>query len=790
MRNSRCLFRFSARQRRYSLSIRASWYILAQVAVFGLWFSGAVESFAANTGGVGGVFLDVPADGISYTSDVSGVNTVDVGGGAAGETTVNNKTIGIELTRTGVHGISGTVDVEFDKIIEWDTDNNSSTPLVDVVSLDGTNPYLFNGDPGEYIIVQSYDDNNTPGTFSIGTNPEIYNGTELAEKLKSNTSDPGVGITGSLTVNNNNGPSPLHLGAPFNTMNAEGIVVSSNGGNGGKGGYFTIGFWSWGFRGADGGDAGSVVVNSNSKIIVNGNDEEKHGVTAKSQGGNGGDGGGPWGLAGSTAGSGGSGGNGNEVWVILGKASDITTNGKKSYGVFAQSQGGDGGHGGDAASWGYTLGSQGGNGGDAGIVIVDNDGKINTKGLNSHGIYARSVGAGAGSGSSVGGLYAVGGSGGWTSNGNTVEVTNRGTIITEQADSFGILAQSIGGGGGDGGGAGGWFTVGGNGNSGGGSNEVTVTDSGTVQTKDDRSTAIFAQSIGGGGGNGGDAVSFSSKVSVALGGKGSLGGDGDNVTVISYGSDIDTGSVIKDKNGKDIVIGDESCGILAQSVGGGGGNGGLAISGAISAAEPISVAVALGGNGGVGGDAGDMVSVTTTSTTDINTLGSNSQGISAQSIGGGGGNGGAAFSASGGGVLNLSVSLGGEGSAGGNGKSVHIGNAATITTLGDLSAGIQAQSIGGGGGNGGMSGTLAIGGGSVGVSLGGKGGKGGVGGEVDVKNSGKITTGGKSAVGIFAQSVGGGGGNGGSAISGSAGVLAVSTAIGGNGGKEIKDWTY
>ncbi len=56
----------------------------------------------------------------------------------------------------------------------------------------------------------------------------------------------------------------------------------------------------------------------------------------------------------------------------------------------------------------------------------------------------------------------------------------------------------------------------------------------------DRSTAIFAQSIGGGGGNGGGAVSVASAVSVAVGDNGGLGGNCNEVYVIADGNDVDT----------------------------------------------------------------------------------------------------------------------------------------------------------------------------------------------------------------------------------------------------------
>lgn len=610
-----------------------------------------------------------------------------------------------------------------------------------------------------------------PTDYTVGVTN--YTDVELLNFLTATQGESGGSVTGSLTVNNNvdrNGPNPS-AGAPFATIDAYGILVNSTGGMGSTGGCTTYLIYTECRNGWRGGDAGSVVVNSNSSITVNwvnGLVTEQHGIAAVSQGGNGGNGGGAFGLFASDAGRGGDGGNSNNVYVMLGIHSNITTNATRSHGVYAASRGGDGGSGG-APSGLVALGSKGGNGGDAGDVLVDNDGLVLTMGAGSHGIYGLSVGAGAGSGSGSGGLVAIGGNGGGESNGAKVTINNSGSVATQNTGAFGILAQSIGGGGGDGGDSGGLFTVGGKGGSGGNSDKVMVFDSGSVTTSGDGSTAIIAQSIGGGGGNGGDATSISPTVSVAIGGDGSLGGHGHDVVVTTEGSDIDTS-------------GNTAHGIVAQSIGGGGGNGGRAISGALPSGSPVNVSVALGGDAGGGNDAGDTVTVTTSDTTDIDTTGTSSAGIIAQSIGGGGGNGGSAYSATGGGSINVALAIGGKGGTGGSGKTVSVNNAATISTGSDLSTGILAQSVGGGGGNGGFAGTLAIGGGAASIGLGGSGAVGGSSGLVTVTNSNTIDTAGANATGILAQSIGGGGGNGGSAISGSAGGLALSAAVGGSGG--------
>lgn len=720
---------------------------------------------APNTGCAGSPTAncdDVGADGIRYTS---GVSTVNVRDGVAGTAEVIAGTAGIALSRGGVSGAVAP-SVAF-QTVQWDTDGNAATATVAVLSLDGSTPHKV-GD--QYVVVKTVKSNGDPETFGIGTS--TYTGPQLAQYLAAGSPGAGGGaaIAGSLTVNNNAGPADA--GAPFRTTDAPGIAVSSTGGDGGSGGcYSVLLLYSWCSAASGGGDAGSVAVNSNAAITVRGTAPGQHAISAISQGGVGGDGGSFVGAV-SEAGAGGNGGSASLVSVVLGPQSFLTTNGDKSHGVYAQSRGGNGGHGGDPAGIG-ELGAAGGNGGSAGGVLVVNQGGIRTTGWNSHGIYARSVGAGAGSGSSADGIYAEGGDGGGESRGSAVTVNNSGSIVTEQSDSYGLLAQSIGGGGGDGGGAGGWFTVGGRGGSGGGSGVVQVFTSGKVQTGSalggDRSTAIFAQSIGGGGGNGGDAVSASPVVSVAVGGSAGPGGAGNNVTVIADGSDIDTS-------------GNSAHGIHAQSIGGGGGNGGVAVSGKLPGATPFNVSIALGGSGGDGGSAGELVRVETTAGTTIDTLGNSAYGILAQSIGGGGGNGSTALAGSGGPGLSVAVSIGGKGGVAGAGKEVSIDNAATITTQGDLSAGIFTQSIGGGGGNGGFAGSLAVGGASASVSLGGSGGSGGAGGKVGVVNAGTIDTRGQGAAGIFAQSIGGGGGNGGSALAGSIGLASVTTTVGGRGG--------
>jgi hypothetical protein len=100
---------------------------------------------------------------------------------------------------------------------------------------------------------------------------------------------------------------------------------------------------------------------------------------------------------------------------------------------------------------------------------------------------------------------------------------------------------------------------------------------------------------------------------------------------------------------------------------------------------------------------------------------------------------------------------------------VEVNNTSAILTLGEKSIGILAQSIGGGGNSGlSVAGSLSVSPtAGLSVSIGGNGGGGGDAGHVTVNSSGIIMTQGNEAVGIQAQSIGGGGGNGGLSLAGS-----------------------
>jgi uncharacterized protein YhjY with autotransporter beta-barrel domain len=548
--------------------------------------------------------------------------------------------------------------------------------------------------------------------------------------------------------------------------NAYGILAQSVGGGGGSGGGGGA-IAGYGGSSGHGGLGGMVTVTNYGQIWTYG--ESAKGIYAQSVGGGGGDGGSGAGIAG----FGGEGGNTSPGGpVAVANFGSITTTGALADAIFAQSVGGGGGSAGTGKGIG-GVGGTGNSGGSGSNVVVVNAGLLQTYGAGARGIFAQSVGGGGGDGASGSGLVGVGGNGSVTSPGGNVNVINSGTIVS-RAQS--IFAQSIGGGGGNGGASSGWFSFGGNGGGGGNGGTVTVNNSGNLATFDDTASAIFAQSVGGGGGSGGNSVAVGPFVSVAIGGNGAKGGNGGEVSVSSGTNTI-------------LTTGNNSYGIFAQSVGGGGGAGGFACSGSLG--KGFSAAVGLGGTGGDGGAASNVV---VNSQSAITTYGTNAHGLFAQSVGGGGGSGGFSIAVSGSDGLSLSLSIGGAGGKGGNGEAVTVTSSNLIQTYGARSYGILAQSVGGGGGDGGFSISAAgsLGGVAVPLSFGGANGVGGGGGTVYLNSQSDIITYTNDSHGILAQSVGGGGGSGGFSIAGSVssgGSLGLSFGASGGAGGAGSDVT-
>ncbi|WP_267356588.1 MULTISPECIES: autotransporter outer membrane beta-barrel domain-containing protein [unclassified Methylobacterium] len=660
--------------------------------------------------------------------------------------------------------------------------------------------------------------------------------------------------------------------------------------------------WAVGGSGGRGGQGGTAAIESTTTVTTLGLGAD--GLAALSIGGGGGVGGladakaiaaplvTPTGntlpsLAFSTAigGSGGDGGAGGTARVLNGGA--VTTYGDGATGLRALSVGGGGGIGGDAAAYALavappgqmavaattTLGGTGGGGGNGGSATVTNRGTVRTSGDSASGIEAMSIGGGGGSGGgatatantlslrqNIAVTRGVGGTGGGGGTGGEVTVTQAGSITTGGDAAIGVLALSVGGGGGNAGPASAIATsgvsfdetlnevvgklpiadtltvtdtvggAGGTGNSGG---LVGVTNAGAILTGGSNASGIQAQSIGGGGGNGGAVSSTATgtlKITRKLGGTGGTGSTGGSVTVIN------------DAAGTITTAGAGAHGILAQSIGGGGGTGGSLAAGTgvtpdavgeiwqqikqaigveayqtwaadkankddrkaldqflkdIKSSDTykgladtlknsdfakalksysssiatyldkqkktatklpdIQASLALGGTGASGGTGGD-VNVKNEGT--ITTFGASAHGILAQSISGGGGQGGVSF-AEATNQTTFTATVGGAGGAGNTGGFVGIINSGTVATQGDAAYGLTAQSIGGGGGTGvgGSVNSKAGKGLTLNLNVGGNGGTGANGGVVTVENRGTVTTVGIEAHALVAQSIGGGGGS-------------------------------
>lgn len=483
--------------------------------------------------------------------------------------------------------------------------------------------------------------------------------------------------------------------------------------------------------------------------------------------------------------------------VALRNAGSVSTRADMSAGVILQSAGGDGGALASAAA------GRGGHGGRGGDIDAVNAGKISTAGAYSFGLFAQSTGGNGGAGSN--GIFA-GNDGGNGGRGGDLRISNYGTVTTKGEGATAIIAQSVAGGratdafqlqaivpgasspGGGGAGGNGIFW-GGEGGAGGDGGTVQLVQAGTVKTEGNGAYGIVAQSIGGGGGRGGTANSTTAFVGFGLGSTGGGGGNGGDVliqTTNSFGDPatdpglLDAyawamslerptglGSLAPRPDPSITTSGNKASGIVAMSVGGGGGLGGSATP---TTGSPVgSLVVAIGGSGGNGGHGGK---VEVNNQSNISTSGVESAGIKVRSIGGGGGIAGSAsayaatIAPPGSKTVGITFSLGGSGGKGGSGGQAVARNYADITTNGSSSDGIDIMSVGGGGGDGGSASSLSevlsfLNGVTVAVAIGGSGGDGGDGGSVFAGNWGSIETFGNFSTGISAISIGGGGGKGG-----------------------------
>jgi hypothetical protein len=734
----------------------------------------------------GSVTVNNSANITTHGDDSQGIFAQSVGGGGGngGGTVSVGAFLAVAIGGTGgVGGNGGAVNV-----------GAAGTPHMSLIST--------SGERSAGIFAQSVGGGGGNGGFAVAASGGVFGGLTVA--LGGNGASGGSG--GVVTVTGTDGS--ITTRGSFSS----GIYAESLGGGGGSGGFSVAGGLTvngvqltiaLGGQGGAGGAGGNVTVQNFADITTGGVgliSEESHAIFASSVGGGGGSGGFSVGAAAGQYGAvglsfGGNGATGNSAgFVNVENTASLQTYGAQSHGILAQSIGGGGGSGGfgvaaevlfgsTGGGLGLSMGGNGGDGGNGGVVFVTNDGNINTHGQRSYGILAQSIGGGGGNGGFTGaislnttgitGTFAFGGKAGPGTEANDVIVHHTGVIQTFGDNSTGIFAQSVGGGGGDGGfslsangslkGNANVFSLGGQGGAGGKTGVVRVTDIfGSVTTVGQQSYGIQAQSIAGGGGNGGFSVGArftteaGSLFTSSIGGAGGSGQDA-NLVVVDNHATISTG-------GND-GLGIGSHGILAQSIGGGGGSGGFSGEIGVSVKAGGLISSGIGGDGDGGGDGNDVI---VTSSGAILTQAANSVGILAQSVGGGGGAGG--FSLGIGGSVEAgsqTSSAGGKGRAAGNGGIVEVDLLANITTKQDLSFGILAQSVGGGGGNGGFS--IGLGGSlkanSSVNSIGGEGGVAGDGGLVmvnvgsDANRGVNIHTFGEDAIGVLAQSIGGGGGN-------------------------------
>ncbi len=705
----------------------------------------------------------------------------------------------------GNAGAGGAVSItgDIDGSIYWDVTVGGGTGLFGLLG-------LSQGGNG----TTSTDNSDNGGNGGNGGTVTISNGESLVLDVLGTVGEISAVMAGkSAGGSGGTGPAEDHYGGSGGTAGAVslslnndgdltasgdyvyGILGQSIGGEGGDGGDGTA-LAGTGGGGGFGGNAGNVTVSVDiwaGSVSTNG--DYAPAIAAHSIGGGGGTGGDFVSVLGGQAGNGGNGGNAGNVLVSL-DAQGLTTSGDHSFGIVAQSIAGSGGTGGIDTSTLVGLGGDGAGGGSVGTVTINSSTPITTQGFNALGIIGQSIGGGGGAAGSASGLVSVGGNaqGSSTSDGGTAGISNTESVFTKGESSIAILAQSIGGGGGSGGDAKGIAGVGGQGAAGGDGGIIAIPNIGAITTYGDSSPGAVFQSIGGGGGNGGSSVTLSAIASIGIGGSASGGGDGgllciDNSAVCGANNSSGTfvpylsslASPDDDGDAHVTTIGDFAPGVVAQSVGGGGGNGGSDKN--YSALSFF--ALQMGGSAGAGGTGGTVRFVQNEFA--VNTSGAQSPGLIAQSIGGGGGTGGSAsyFDATIG--FNAAFIVGGSGGAGGSGGTLNLDLTEAYIATGlvtnstsqsapNNSVGILAQSIGGGGGSGGAvsasdfvvaapTGTGVPVAFNYQAAVGGNGANAGNGGSVTVSfdDESGLTTIGDAAHGIVAQSIGGGGGNGGDA---------------------------
>jgi hypothetical protein len=744
---------------------------------------------AAGSGITAAVDAGVNASGANPGGILQFISQGGAGGGGQG---AKAGTVG----KGGAGGDGGQIQVTVNGSV---SSTDASSPGLTVLSQGGSTLYGDDGTLGYYPSKSGNAGGSGPVSVAIGGVISTVATGALVEAFGGagvKGADDNAGLVSAAGSNGGDGgasssPVEASVTGTIQSSAGDGIDVLAQGGAGGQGG---LGQYSSGAGGGAGGGGGSA---PQSTLTISGSVSAatllyqgvvpSNGALVRSAGGQGGDGNTGNGGESGTGGNGGNGGNGNNATLTLQSGGSVTGGINV---LSAVSGGGDGGAGGDA-SGSTTTGGNGGVGGVGGNASVDvgqtatgvTGATTSVTGAPHQATVAVSAisygGAGGAGAVAAGGNYAGGGTGaiGGQAGSASVTIESNGVVITQGDDTPttsssvapAVLVRSNGGVGGAGGKGAAIGTNAGDAGQGGAGNTATAVIDGTVTTSGSFAHGVLAQSVGGMGGKGGDA----SGIFYSRGGAASNGGAGGQVYVSGSGGSITT-------------TGTGADGILAQSVGGGGGSGGNAVS---------TGNLAIGGNGGAGGDAQAVtvgLSGSDSSSAVLNdtiiTRGDSANAIVAQSIGDAGGNGGNAFAV---GTVLPTLAIGGDAKGGGSGSTVTVQNDGLVTTFGQQSGGIEAQSIGGGGGNGGAA--VAVNAGvqvSTSFALGGSAGSGQSGGAVTLTNNAQVSTYGADAYGIKAQSIGGGGGQGGSALATAVALsgdpefptTSVSVAIGGGAG--------
>ncbi len=471
------------------------------------------------------------------------------------------------------------------------------------------------------------------------------------------------GLLRSSLVKVNNQSDILTTG-----KNSAGMILQSIGGGGGLSSYAGGSIYLGSQDGEGVLSSGGMVVDNDAEIRTI--DDSSAGIAALTIGGGGGF------ISGSNnkvANLIRLGGSGNQIGISkisevrVSKNSVISTKGLNSPGVLAQSVGGGGGYTNQSAKV-ASLGQIGGFG-EGGDVSVINHGRISTSGRRSIGVVAQSIGAGGGTADESTERLWMGARGGARGSAGNVSVKNtKGVITTSGNHSIAVVAQSVGGGGGRLSTASGDVQLGASGGSGDGGEVTLANIDGIISTTGAFSPPYLMQSVGGGGGHvasAGDVIAIDTTVMLG-GGIDGTEGNGGQLKLLNYSGVIES-------------QGKFSPGVIHQSIGGGGGWLGDMPAGTLS----------MGGLT-TGPSSGSDLNLRLPLS--VQTGAAHSPGVLVQSLGAGGGVAGRVFNrASLGGNLQESV-------IGDAGSIVYSSNDLPIITLGDISPGVILQSIGGGGG--------------------------------------------------------------------------------------------